>query len=430
MALLLAFRKPRKAEANNGATDAGIRAAKSQESRTVKLSDGGGLQLWVTPSGSKLWNIAYRFSGKQLKLSLGPYPAVSLKDARERRDAARRLLASGIDPGQQKKAAALTEANAKANTFEAIADELLEKKRREAKADRTLNKLEWLLSLARPSIGSRPIAEITAPDVLSVLRAVEARGRHETARRLRATIGQVFRYAVATGRAEADPTNALKGALTTPTVQHRAAIIEPKAFGALLRTIATYDGSPETRAALELLALTFVRPGELRTAEWTEFDLDTAVWSIPSEKMKMKRPHRVPLAPRTVAILRDLEPITGKGKFLFPSVRSPSRCMSENTINAALRRLGFEKDEMSGHGFRSAASSILNESGLWNANAIEVQLAHVENNSVRRAYHRADYWEERIRMMAWWADRCQELRVGSKVVSRRAFSRSAMTFGP
>jgi integrase len=195
-------------------------------------------------------------------------------------------------------------------------------------------------------------------------------------------------------------------------VRHRAALVEPRAFGALLRAIATYDGAPETRVALKLLALTFVRPGELRAAEWTEFDFDKAVWSIPAEKMKMRRPHRVPLAPRAVTILRDLQTITGGGKFLFPSVRSPQRCMSENTINAALRRLGFGTEEMTGHGFRSAASSMLNESGLWNADAIEAQLAHVENNSVRRAYHRADYWEARIRMMAWWADRCAELRRG------------------
>ncbi len=279
-------------------SDAAIRAAKPQEGRTTKLSDGGGLQLWVAPSGSKLWKIAYRLGGKQLKLSLGSYPAIGLKDAREQRDAAKRLLLTGVDPGQQKKAAALTKANAEANTFEAIAAELLDKKRREAKSERTLDKLEWLLSLARPTIGARPIGEITSPDVLAVLRSVESRGRHETARRLRATIGEVFRYAVAAGRAEADPTGALKGALTAPTVQHRAAIIEPKAFGGVLRAIATYEGAPETRAALELAALTFVRPGELRAAEWLEFDLEGAVWSIPGEKMKMKRPHRVPLAPR------------------------------------------------------------------------------------------------------------------------------------
>ncbi|WOJ88323.1 site-specific integrase [Methylocapsa polymorpha] len=235
-----------------------------------------------------------------------------------------------------------------------------------------------------------------------------------------ATIGEVFRYAVATGRADADPTGALKGALAAPTVQHRAAIIEPKAFGGLLRAIAAYEGAPETQAALELLALTFVRPGELRAAEWTEFDLDASVWSIPGEKMKMKRPHRVPLAPHSIGILLELQAITGHGKFLFPSVRSAVRCMSENTINAALRRLGFEKDEMTGHGFRSAASSMLNESGLWNADAIERQLAHVDNDSVRRAYARADYWEERVRMMAWWANRCDELRRGGIVVPIRA----------
>jgi len=394
-------------------TDTAIRGAKSQTGRTIKLSDGGGLQLWVTASGSKLWTVAYRFNGKQLKLSLGLYPTVGLKDARAQREAAKRLLASGIDPGQQKKTAALTKANAEANTFDAIAAELLDKKRREAKADRTLGKLEWLLSLASPTIGSRPIAGITAPEVLCVLRAVEARGRHETAKRLRATVGQVFRYAVATGRAEADPTGALKGALIAPTVQHRAALIEPKAFGGVLRAIAAYEGAPETRAALELAALTFVRPGELRAAEWAEFDLDAAVWSIPSEKMKMKRPHRVPLAPRAVAILGELRTITGHRKFLFPSVRSGTRCMSENTINAALRRMGFAKDEMTGHGFRAVASTLLNESGKWNADAIEAQLAHVDNDAVRRAYHRADYWNQRVGMMSFWADYLDELRDGA-----------------
>jgi integrase len=212
----------------------------------------------------------------------------------------------------------------------------------------------------------------------------------------------------------------LKGALTAPTVQHRAAIIDSKAFGGLLRAIETYEGAPETRAALELVALTIVRPGELRAAEWTEFDLVAGVWSIPGEKMKMKRPHRVPLVPRAIAILRELQAITGGGKYLFPSVRSAARCMSENTLNAALRRMGFTKDEMTGHGFRSAASSMLNESGLWNADAIERQLAHVDNDSVRRAYARADFWEERVRMMAWWADRCDELRRGGLVVALRA----------
>ena len=249
--------------------------------------------------------------------------------------------------------------------------------------------MEWLLSLARPAIGPRPIAEITAAEILGVLRSVESRGRRETARRLRATIGEVFRYAVATGRAASDPTGALKGALPAPIVKHRAAISEPKAFGGLLRAIASYDGAPETRIALELLALTFVRPGELRAADWAEFDLDAGVWAIPIEKMKMKRAHRVPLAPAALALLRELQTITGHGRYLFPSIRSADRRMSENAINACLRRLGYAQDEMTGHGFRSAASSMLNESGLWNAHAIERQLVHVDNDSVRAVPMRA-----------------------------------------
>jgi integrase len=395
--------------------DLEIRNAKPGD-RLRKLSDGGGLQLWVTPDGAKRWRLAYRFAGAQKNLAIGVYPSVGLKEARAKRDEAKRHLADGQDPSVAKKIAKAARAQAVADTFEAIAAELMDKKRREEKSDRTLFKIEWLLSLAKPDIGSRPIAEISAPEVLRVLRAVEARGRHETARRLRATIGQVFRYAVATGRADTDPTGALKGAIITPAVRHRAAIIEPRAFGGLLRAIGDYEGAPETRIALELLSLTFVRPGELRAAEWFEFDLDAAVWAIPAEKMKMKRPHRVPLAPQAVVLLRDLHAITGGGKFLFPSVRSPDRCMSENTINAALRRLGFGKDEMTGHGFRSAASSILNESGLWHADAIERQLAHVDNDSVRRAYARADYWEERVRMMNWWAEKCEQLQSGGELI--------------
>jgi integrase len=395
--------------------DLEIRNAKPSD-RLRKLSDGGGLQLWITPDGAKRWRLAYRFAGAQKNLAIGVYPAVGLKEARAARDAAKRLLGDGQDPSVARKIAKGARAQAVADTFDAVAKELLDKKHREEKSGRTLAKIEWLLGLASPAIGARPVSEITAPEILRVLRAVEARGRHETARRLRATIGQVFRYAVATGRADADPTGALKGAITSPVVRHRAAIIDPKAFGGLLRAIAAYEGAPETRMALGLLSLTFVRPGELRAAEWSELDLEAALWAIPAEKMKMKRPHRVPLSPQAVALLRELQAITGNGKFLFPSVRSANRCMSENTINAALRRLGFAKDEMSGHGFRSAASSILNESGLWHADAIERQLAHVDNDSVRRAYARADFWEERVRMMDWWAEKCQQLQRGGELI--------------
>ena len=247
------------------------------------------------------------------------------------------------------------------------------------------------MSFAFPALGSRPIGEISAREVLTVLKEVEARGIHETARKLRTAIGDVFRYAIATARAENDPTIALRGALVTPTVTPRAAIVAPKAFGGLLRAIEDYQGAPETRAALELLALTFVRPGELRAAEWAEFDLDAAVWEIPAGRMKMRKAHRVPLAPRAVAILKELRKLTGQGRFLFPSVRSVARCMSENTLNAALRRMGFKNEDMTSHGFRASASSMLNESGLWNADAIERQLAHVDGDSVRRAYARAEF---------------------------------------
>ena len=299
-----------------------------------------------------------------------------------------------------------------ANTFAAIAEELLEKKRREEKADRTLEKMEWLIRLATPALGARPIREISAADVLAVLQLHERRGHHETAKKLRGVIGQVFRFAIATTRAEDDPTFALRGALTTPKVKHRAAITEPKAFGGLLRAVAGYDGQPETRLALQMLALTFVRPGELRTAEWSEFNLDAdePVWEIPAEKMKMRRPHRVPLAKQAVTILRELHEMTGQGRYLFPSELTSTRPMSENTLNVALRRMGYTKEEHTSHGFRSSASSLLNASGLWHADAVERQLAHIDRDATRRAYARDPHWDERVRLMRWWADRCDELR--------------------
>jgi integrase len=388
--------------------------------KIVKLSDGGGLQLWVTPDGAKRWRIAYRFGGSQRALAVGVYPDIGLKDARDAREAARKILARGEDPLLVKKTAKAAKAEKRANTFSAIAGELAEKKRRDKKSAATLRKFDWFMSFAFPALGSRPIAEISAREVLAVLKDIEARGTHETARKLRTAIGDVFRFAIATARADNDPTIALRGALVTPTVTPRAAIVAPKAFGGLLRAIQGYEGTPETRAALELLALTFVRPGELRAAEWTEFDLDGAVWEIPAGRMKMRKPHRVPLPPRALSILKELRKPTGQCKFLFPSVRSVARCMSENTLNAALRRMGFKNEDMTSHGFRASASSMLNECGLWNADAIERQLAHVEGDSVRRAYARAEFWDERVKMMTWWADRCDELRRGGQVISLAA----------
>jgi|SRR5271166_733244 len=395
--------------------DLAVRRAKPGP-KIIKLSDGGGLQLWVTPDGAKRWRMAYRFGGVQKVLAIGVYDAVGLKEARQAREEARRSLVHGIDPSRIKREAKALQLEKDANTFDAIAAELAEKKRRDGKSPVTLKKFEWLMSFACPAIGAMPIGTISAREVLGVLKQIESRGVHETARKLRTAIGDVFRYAIATARAENDPTVALRGALVSPTVRPRAAIVAPKAFGALLRAMEDYQGSPETCAALELLALTFVRPGELRGAEWTEFDLDSAIWEIPTGRMKMRRPHRVPLAPRSLVILQELRKLTGHGKLLFPSVRSPSRFMSENTLNAALRRMGFKNEDMTSHGFRASASSMLNESGLWNADAIERQLGHVDNDSVRRAYARAEFWEERVKMMTWWADRCGELRRGGTVV--------------
>jgi len=400
-------------------TDLGIRRA-LPGAKILKLSDGGGLQLWVWPDGAKRWRIAYRFGGVQKTLAVGVYPDIGLKDARNAREAARKILAQGDDPSEVKKAAKVARAEEGANTFAAIAGELAEKKRRDKKAAATMRKFDWFMTFAFPSLGSRPIAEISAREVLSVLKEVEARGTHETARKLRTAIGDVFRFAIATARAENDPTVALRGALVTPTVTPRAAIVAPKSFGGLLRAMEDYEGAAETRFALELLALTFVRPGELRAAEWAEFDLDAAVWELPAGRMKMRKPHRVPLAPRALVILKDLQKLTGQGCFLFPSVRTVARCMSENTLNAALRRMGFKNQEMTSHGFRASASSMLNECGLWNPDAIERQLAHVDGDSVRRAYARAEFWEERVKMMGWWANRCDELRRGGVVVPIRA----------
>ena len=391
-------------------TDKQLQNARAAPGRTQKLSDGGGLQLWVTPTGGRLWNFAYRFGGKQRKLAIGPYPAIGLKDARGRRDEAKRQLSLGLDPSQQKRLTKLAKANEQANTFETIAAEFIANKRDEAKADSTINKLDWLVRLATPGLGPRPIAEITVPEVLKVLKGVEARDRRETAKRLRAVVGAIFRYAMATGRATTDPTIALRGALKAPLVKHRAAIIEPIGFGQLLRAIDDYSGSPEVRAGLQLLALTFVRPGELRGATWAEIDLDAAIWSIPAGRMKMGRPHRVPLARQTIDTLRAIRDITGAAPFVLTSAWARGRPLSENTLNVALRRMGFTKDEMTSHGFRATASSILNESGLWNPDAIEAQLAHVEGNSVRRAYARAEFWDERLRMMQWWADRIDSIK--------------------
>jgi integrase len=392
--------------------DTRIRSAKPRE-RDYKLSDFDGLYLLVRSNGSKLWRFAYRLDGKQKQIALGVYPTVTLAEARDQREVARRVLASGKDPSVERRLEKIAR-RAGGNTFREVADEFLDKQKREERSEATLRKNRWLLEPAFAAFGNRQISEITAPELLHALRKFEMRGRYESARRLRAVAGMIFRYAIATGRASRDISVDLRGALTTPKVKHRAAITEPTEVGALLRAIEGYSGQPATRLALQLSALLFVRPGELRHARWTEIDFEKATWTVPAATMKMKRAHRVPLARQAIVLLRELHVITGRGEYLFHAVSSVRRPMSDNTLNGALRRLGYTKEEVSISGFRATASTLLNEMGRWNPDAIERQLAHMEENDVRRAYmHAAEFWGERIEMMQVWADYLDTLRHGS-----------------
>ena len=393
-------------------TDSAIRNAKPKE-KQYKMTDGSGLYLLVTPKGGKWWRLDYRFNGKRKTLSMGIYPDVSLKSARDKRDKARKQIADGIDPGELRKATKASQSDA--NGFEAVAREWWGKHEpnwSQTHSSRILLRLEKDVF---PWIGNRPIGEITAPELLTVLRRIENRGAVETAHRIHQSCGQIFRYAVATGRAERDPSADLKGALPPTRQKHHASITDPKKIGELLRAIDGYEGSFTTRCALQLASMTFVRPGELRHAEWPEIHLDKAEWRIPAEKMKMRTLHIVPLSTQAIAVLEEIKPLTGRGKYVFPGVRTNKRPMSENTVNAALRRLGYTKEEMTGHGFRSMASTILNEQGR-NRDAIERQLAHAERNSVRAAYNYAEHLKERARMMQEWADYLDKLKAGAEII--------------
>ncbi|AOR77274.1 tyrosine-type recombinase/integrase [Novosphingobium resinovorum] len=405
-----------------------VASAKPRE-RDYKLSDGGGLYLLVRPNGTKLWRLNYRYLEKHRTLAFGAWPEVSLADARDRRDDARRLLAAGTDPSHQQKVDAARARVEENDTFKLVAEEWVAKNEREGMAEITLSKLRWLLDKAYPKIGNRPVAKVTAQDVLAVLRAIEATSRHESARRMRSVLSRVFRYAIATTRAERDPASDLRGALTVPKAKHLAAITTEDRAGDLMRAIEGYSGHTITLFALKLSAHLFVRPGELRQAEWAEFDFDRSVWNIPAEKMKMRRPHRVPLSAQVVGLFEELWDLTGSGRYCFPSFRSGQRPMSENTVNAALRALGFGQEEMTAHGFRAMAATLLNETGQFNPDAIERQLAHMENNGVRRAYTRGEYWNERVALMQFWSDELERLRDGARVLkpnfARRAHSDAA-----
>lgn len=411
-------------------TDTAVKSAKPK-AKPYKLADAKGLYLLVQPSGGRLWRLKYRIDGKEKKLSLGVYPETSLAMAREGRDKARAQLSAGKDPGREKqREKALRRVNS-GNTFEVVAREYFGKRKRDG--DRpwslaTQTKNQYLLNLLLPSIGALPVTEIMPADVLAALRKIEAKGTLESARRAMQLSGGVFRYAVATARLASDPTRDLRGALTSPRSKHRAAILDAPRLGELLRAIDGYQGHIYTKIALSLAPHVFVRPGELRQAEWQELDLEEAVWTIPGAKTKMRKPHHVPLSEQAVTLFRQAKGLTSRARgYVFPSIRTSSRPMSENTLNAALRRLGYTSDEVTAHGFRSTASTLLNQArdpktkrSLWTSDAIERALAHGDSDKVRGAYHRGDHWEERVEMARWWSDYLDQLRKGAEIVSLTA----------
>jgi integrase len=394
-------------------TDTAIRKLKPGN-KPLKLFDDRGLYLEVSPAGGRWWRWKYRFIGKEKRLSLGVYPDVSLKEARDRRDAARKLLADGVDPSENRRAQKLTLAESQADSFEVITREWFTKYSTgwvPAHSNRVIRLFERDIF---PWIGQRPISGITAPDVLAVARRIERRGALETAHRAVSNCGQVFRYAVATGRTRQDPTGALRGALTPFRGEHFAATTDPKAFAAILRAIDGYDGTPVVSSALRIAPLVFVRPSELCHAQWADIDLEAAEWRYTVTKTRTA--HIVPLARQVVEILRELKPITGRGRFVFPSARSNLRAMSDNAILAAMRRMGIDKEEMSGHGFRATARTIMDEVLGIRPDFIEHQLAHAVRDPNGRAYNRTAHLPERKKMMQQWADYLDQLKTGAKVI--------------
>lgn len=392
-------------------TDLRIRAEKPGE-KPRKLADGGGLYLLINPNGGKWWRLKYRYGGKEKLLSLGTYPDVSLREAREKRDEARQQLRNDIDPGANRKALKAAESPEVVDSFEVIAREWFSKNVdnwTKVHADKLKRRLE---KDVYPWLGVRPIADITTQELLKALERIQERGAIDTARRAQQSCAQIFNYAIITGRATHNPAANLRGALRVAKQTHHAAITDPKQVGVLLRAIDAYQGTFVGRSALRLAPLVFVRPGELRHAEWSEIDLDSAEWSIPASKMKMREPHLVPLSKQAVEILSDLHRITGRGKYVFPSNLGGDRPMSENTILKALRKMGFENEEMSGHGFRAMARTLMDEELGVRVDLIEHQLAHAVRDPNGRAYNRTKHRVERRKMMQDWADYLDNLRAG------------------
>lgn len=397
-------------------TAVSIKQAKPAE-KPYKMTDGGGMYLLVDAKGGKYWRLDYRFAEKRKTLALGAYPEISLEEARKARDKARQQLRQDVDPSELRKVSKLTAAHRAANSFEAVAREWHAEFSPEWTKHTQEKNLRIFEKNAFPWIGDRPIAEVTAPELLALIRRVKDRGYLDTAHRLRMTAGQVFRYGISTGRCERDISADLRGAIPTQRKKHYAAITDPEAFGKLLRDIWAYQGSLSTCCAFRLSALFGLRPGEIRNLEWSEVDSDGKLIRIPLGKMKARRLHVVPLADQAAAILEELKPLTGEGKYCFPGLQSPDRPMSENTINAALRRLGYDtQSEQSAHGFRSSFSTMAHGSGLFRPEVVEVQLAHKHGDAVRLAYDRGDFLDERRKLMSWWAGQCDQMRRGAEVV--------------
>lgn len=396
-------------------SDSAVRALKPEEKR-YKKSDQRGLYIEVEPNGSKLWRWKYRYRGVEKRIALGRYPDVSLAAARRLQEDARRLLETGKDPSMERQRERLVASVNAENTFGGIAREYIDFKMvGEQRSEVTVAKARLLLDQLKP-LAPLPVAEIRPAEVLGALRRIEAKGKHETARRCRSFASRVFRYAVATARAENDPSSVLRGALITPKVTHYAAMTDPAQVGDLLRSIDQYSGSVITKIAMQVTPHVMCRPGELRQAEWSEFDLAKAIWTVPQGRMKSRRPHSVPLSEQAVNYLLDLYSLTGPTGFTFPAFHTSRRPMSENTVNQAFRRMGYTSEEMTAHGWRTTASTLLNESGKWNPDAIERSLAHADGNAVRGTYNRGRYWAERVEMHQWWSDYLDQLRRGGDVI--------------
>lgn len=389
-----------------------IKNAQSRE-KSWKLTDEKGLYLLISPRGSKRWHFKFHINGREKKLSFGPFPEVSLQTARQLRDEARATVALGQDPARLRKSAKLTAKISADHTFGAIGREYIEKRVREGIAEATRSKAEWMLSKLEPGLGNVPIAEILPQELLAVLVGVQDDGNLETARRLRSFASRIFRFAGATCRATSNPADMLKGALVAPQVRHHPSIIEVSALGKLLRDIEDHGCYPSTKGALRLSPHLFQRPGEIRMMKWADIDFEAGRWTIPAGEAKTRRRHEVPLTRQSQEIIRSMEKISGHSEFVFPAFHTPLRPLSENSVNGALRRMGYA-GVMTAHGFRSTASTLLNECRKWNPDAIERALSHEIGSAVRSAYNHSSYWEERAEMMAWWSDELDRIKSGPR----------------